>query len=204
MPQTGYCHLHDNPVAKKFWGLLPVEEASALMFFTRNSPYRGLIHRFKYSGEWNTSRTLGEWYGEQLRESGLYENVDLIVPIPLHPLRLLKRGYNQAEYIARGISKSLGRPVNCDCVVRSGYNRSQTKTEDHNDRWENVSGIFTVRKPERLAGKHILLVDDVLTTGATLISCGETIRRKVPDCRISIAALAVSAYELFSRHSGGH
>lgn len=203
MPQTGYCRVHDNPVARKFWGLLPTEEASSLIFFSTNSPYRELIHLFKYKGQWGISRTLGEWFGTQLREGGLYEGVDVIVPIPLHRRRLLKRGYNQSEYIAQGIARTLGKPLCCGNVVRSGYNRSQTRTRDHNDRWENVEGIFSVRRPEALAERHILLVDDVLTTGATLISCGETILRNVPGSRISIATLAVSAYELFGKHSGG-
>lgn len=203
MPLTGYCREHDNPVARKFWGLLPVEEASSMMFFIRNSPYRELIHRFKYSGQWGISRTLGEWYGEQLRQSGLYDGVDTLIPIPLHHRRMLSRGYNQSEYIARGIAKTLACPVECGNVVRSNYNRSQTKTRDHNDRWDNVEGIFSIRHPEKLSGKHLLLVDDVLTTGATLVSCAETILKTVPDCRISIATLSVSTYELFGKQSGG-
>ena len=203
MPLTGYAREHDNPVARKFWGLLPVEEACALMFFVKGNQYRSMIHGFKYRGQWRTSLRLGEMLGSELRESGLYDDVDIVVPVPLHYRRRLARGYNQAEYLARGIAGALDAKVDSRSVVRSTYNRSQASTRIRNDRWENVKGIFSVRKPERLSGRHILLVDDVLTTGATLIACGETIRQAVPDCRLSVAVLAVSAYELFGGHGQG-
>ena len=196
MPLTGYCTEHDNPVARKFWGLVPIEEASSLFFFSSHSPYRNLIHNFKYRGQWRVCEKMGIWFGKELRESGLYDTVDLIVPVPLHPRRLLLRGYNQSEYIARGIAASLGKHLEPHCLIRKRYNRSQTKTHSRKDRWENVSGIFSVRHPERLEGKHILLVDDVLTTGSTLTACAETLLKHLSSCRISIATLAVSLYEL--------
>lgn len=203
MPLTGYAHSHDNPVFKKFGGLLPIVEASSLLFFTRNSRYREMIHAFKYRGQWRTSLELGTLLGETLNEGGLYRTIDLIVPIPLHYRRRLKRGYNQAEYLAEGISRSLKVPVDKTCLKRRVHNPSQASTRQRKERWENVQGIFTVRHPEKIAGCHILLVDDVLTTGATLISCAETLLEKVPECRISIATLAVSAHELFGRQAGG-
>ena len=204
MPLTGYAREHDNPVARKFWGLLPVEEACAMMFFVRGNQYRSMIHDFKYRGQWRTSLRLGAMLGTELRDGGLYDGVDVVVPVPLHGRRLLVRGYNQAEYLARGIAEALHREVDRRSVVRSTYNRSQATTRVRSDRWENVKDIFSVRRPDRLSGRHILLVDDVLTTGATLMACGETILRAVPDCRISVAALAVSAYELFGgRGKGG-
>lgn len=204
MPLTGYAREHDNPVARKFWGLLPVREACAMMFFVRSSPYRSMIHDFKYRGQWRTCSYLGGMLGAELRDGGLYADVDTVVPVPLHGRRRFVRGYNQAEYLAEGIAGALHAEVDGRSVVRSTYNRSQTAAQARDERWENVRGIFSVRRPERLAGRHVLLVDDVLTTGATLVACGETILRAVPDCRISIAALAVSAYELFGgRGKGG-
>ena len=203
MPLTGYWAEHDNPVLRKFGGLLPLREASSLIFYTPNSKYRTLVHRFKYYGQWRDSLILGEMTGKKLKESGLYDSVDTVVPVPLHLVRRLKRGYNQAEYLAQGIARELDIPLDTASVTRSGYNRSQTKTKDHADRWENVAGIFSVRRPARLDGRHILLVDDVLTTGATLISCAEEILRRCPSCRISIATLSVSAYELFGKRGGG-
>lgn len=203
MPLTGYARSHDNPVFKKFGGLLPVVEASSLLFFTRNSRYREMIHAFKYRGQWRTSLELGILLGESLREGGLYRTVDIIIPIPLHYRRRLKRGYNQAEYLAEGISRCLGIPVYKNGLKRQVHNPSQASTRQRNERWENVQGIFSVRHPEKITGHHILLVDDVLTTGATLVSCAETLLKSVPECRISMATLAVSAHELFGRHAGG-
>ncbi len=197
MPLTGFARQADNPVARKFYGHLPLDAASSYYYFVHGSGFRDLIHRFKYQGGWAIAQKLGAWYGAELKESGLYGGIDLVVPIPLHWLRRLQRGYNQSEYLARGIASALGVPVESHSVVRRVYNVSQThRTKD--ERWENVHGIFAVRHPERLVGRRLLLVDDVLTTGATLISCGETILRAVPDCRLSIATLAVARGELRS------
>lgn len=203
MPLTGYCSIHDNPVYAKFGGLIPVQEASSWLFFTTPSRYRDLIHSFKYRGTWKLCNQLGTLMGYALAEGGLYQDVDLILPVPLHPFRKWRRGYNQAEYLAEGIAKALKRPVCRDHLIRKHYNRSQATTLKRHQRWENVQNIFAVHHPEHLSGKHLLLMDDVLTTGATLISCAETLLKNSPDCRISIATLAVSAHELFGRHKGG-
>ena len=148
-------------------------------------------------------QSIGHFDGICTCRRGLYQDVDLILPVPLHPFRKWRRGYNQAEYLAEGIAKALKRPVCRDHLIRKHYNRSQATTLKRHQRWENVQNIFAVHHPEHLSGRHLLLVDDVLTTGATLISCAETLLKNSPDCRISIATLAVSAHELFGRHKGG-
>ncbi len=199
MPQTGYCSLHDNPVYHLFDGLLPVVEASSWLLFLPQSRSRNLIHSFKYRGQWRISRQLGHSMGEALREGGLYSGVDLVVPVPLHPLRRLWRGYNQAEYLAEGVAHALGKPLCTQGVARSRHNPPQVSTHAHNERWSNVQAIFTVRHPQLLEGRHILLIDDVLTTGATLVSCAETILQASPGSRVSIATLAVSSRELSHR-----
>lgn len=203
MPLTGYCAIHDNPVYEKFGGLLPVTEASSWLFFTTHSRYRDLIHSFKYHGAWNLSRNMGRLMGYALADGGLYKDIDLIIPVPLHPFRRWHRGYNQAEYLAEGIAQALKCPVSRNNLIRKRYNRSQAHTSQRDQRWDNVQNIFAVRHPDRFADKHLLLVDDVLTTGATLVSCAETLLQYAPNCRISIATLAVSAHELFGRHKGG-
>jgi len=189
-PLTGYWRHFDNPLTGSFAGLLPVIHASALLFFAGESGWRRLIHDFKYRGRWHLAREMGRWYGAELADSDWYRTVDLILPVPLHWRKLLRRGYNQSEYLAEGIAEALGCEVDRRSVVRIRNNPSQTR-QSHEERWENVSGIFRVRRPERLQGKHLLLVDDVLTTRATMISFGETILKAVPDCRLSVAVLAV-------------
>lgn len=194
-PFTGFWTEVDNPVARKFWGLVPVINASAFLFFVPGNGYRDLVHGFKYSGRWRDALEMGRWYGGELARSGLYSGVDVIVPVPLHLRRKLARGYNQSDYIALGISESLGVEVDDRTVRRHKHNPSQTLREAR-ERWDNVKGIFSLRHPERLAGHHILLVDDVLTTGSTLTACAEAILAAAPDVHISIAVLAVSRHHL--------
>lgn len=194
-PLTRFWLAPDNPLARSFWGLLPIEQASALLFFSPHSGWRQLIHDFKYHHQWRLALEMGRWYGTELAESDLFFAVDVVIPIPLHWKKRLLRGYNQSEYLARGIAEKLG--VECDFrSVRRHRNNPSQAQRSHEERWENVEGIFSVRHPERLRGRHILLVDDVLTTRATMISCGEAILRAVPDCRLSIAVLAASKHHI--------
>lgn len=194
-PLTGYWRQFDNPLVRSFWGLLPVIHASALLFFSGGGGWRHLIHDFKYRGSWRLAREMGLWYGSELAECDWYRAVDVVIPVPLHWRKRLQRGYNQSEYLAEGIAEALGCEVDRRSVIRRRNNPSQTH-HTHEERWENVAGIFEVRRPERLRGRHILLVDDVLTTRATMVSCGEAILRAVPDCRISVAVLAASKRHL--------
>lgn len=191
IPLTGYWEETDNPVKEQLSAHLPVRHASAFFHYVPGSPFRGLVHRFKYQGGWRYVRDMGEWFGSCLAGSGLYGDVDFIVPIPLHPRKFFRRGYNQSEYIAQGISRALGAPVCTGNLVRTRHSKSQTKVEGRR-RWDNVHGAFGVRHPELLAGRHILLVDDVLTTGSTLVAAGGELLRTVEDVSISIAALAVA------------
>ncbi len=190
-PLTGFQEQIDNPVVQKFWGIVKVVNACAFMYFVHGSGFRSLIHDFKYRGRWQEALMAGEWFGGELDKSPLYADIDIIVPIPLHLRKFLHRGYNQAEYLARGMARSMGVKVDTRSVVRKVYNESQALRPRH-ERWKNVEDIFAVSRPERLAGKHILLVDDVLTTGATICSCAEAIENAVPDCRLSIACFATA------------
>ncbi len=192
MPLTNFSSRRENPVKLIFDNILPVEAATAMFWFVGDTEWQHIVHNFKYYGRWLFAQKMGEWFGEELRNSGNFEGIDLIVPIPLHYRRRLKRGYNQSEQLALGISRKMG--VECDfrAVRRSQYNDSQT-LKSRSERWENVEEIFEVRNAERLRGRHLLLVDDVLTTGATMISCASAILKACDgDVRISIASLAVS------------
>lgn len=138
---------------------------------------------------------MGEWYGRCLKESGLYDDVEVVVPLPLHPVKRCRRGYNQSEYIAEGIAAQLGVEVDRRSVRRKRNTESQA-LKARRDRAHNVEDAFAVGRPGRLAGRHVLLVDDVFTTGSTMLSCAGEILRSAPGCRISIAALAVSRHAL--------
>lgn len=197
IPLTGYCYRSDNPIKEYFDTLIPTEQCSAMFFYKSESLWRSAIHRFKYSGAWNIAYRLGGWYGSELKASGLYDDVDIIIPVPLHWTKTMKRGYNQCNYIAAGMAKELGIKVDRRILYRRRNNPSQTQQSSY-ERWDNVSDIFAVRHPERLRYRHVLIVDDVLTTGATINSCAHAILEAAPSCKISIATLAVAGR--LSRH----
>ena len=193
IPLTNFWKDHDNPVKELFDGIVPIVEGSSFFYFSGTSLWRTLVHRFKYGGRWKIAYEMGRWYGAELKASGLYDDIDIIVPIPLHPLKLLSRGYNQSTYLAEGIAHSMGLGVDSRSLRRHRNNPSQARRHA-NDRWQNVEDLFSVRRPERLRNRHILLVDDVLTSGATLSSAIGAILNAVPDCRISVATLAVTRH----------
>lgn len=196
IPLTYFHFDPENPMALKIKSLCPsVINATAQYFYINNGRWRKVIHQIKYNKSWYTAYKIGYWYGFDLLESPLYQDIDMIVPVPLHTSRLLKRRYNQSEKIAEGLAKAMKITVNRSTLKRSKNNPSQvTRTKEQ--RWHNVQGIFRVKQGEQFENKHILLVDDVFTTGATLISCIETITAAAPSCRISVATMAVSRYEI--------
>lgn len=190
-PLTNYWTRSDNPVKSRFDGIVQIVEGSSFLFFNHQSPWQSAIHSFKYGGKWLYAYNLGLWFGAELKDSGLYDDIDLILPVPLHPMKILSRGYNQSTYLAEGIAKQLGKPIDNRSVRRLRNNPAQARKKSH-DRWLNTEELFGVRYPERLRAKHILVVDDVLTTGATISSCIAAIKEAAPDCRISVATLSVS------------
>jgi ComF family protein len=192
MPLTNFAKHKDNPVKLLFENILPVESATAMFWFVGGTEWQHIVHNFKYYGRWFFAQKMGEWLGEELCDSGNFEDIDLIIPIPLHYRRRLQRGYNQSEQLAIGVGRKMGAKCDFRSVFRRLYNDSQT-SKSRDDRWENVESVFEVRNADRLRGKHILLIDDVLTTGATMASCAATIVKACEgDVRISIASLTVS------------
>ena len=195
MPMTGYIGRIDNAMERRLWGLMPFVQAAALYFYIEGSPYRRIIHAFKYGSKWRLARDMGEWLGGELVRSRAFDEVDVIVPVPLHPLRRMWRGYNQSEYLAEGVAKALGRPIDSRSLRRTRYTTSQVRRAK-NQRWENVHGRFAMRRGASFAGRHVLLVDDVFTKGETLCACADAILREAPDCQISVITLAVSQREV--------
>jgi ComF family protein len=189
LPRTDFHLSQDNPVARIFWGRIRIENATAYYFFNKGSRFRRLIHELKYLGKQDIGIELGRAFGYDLLKSG-FRDIDMVVPVPLHQKKLKKRGFNQSECIARGIAEAMTRPINSSSVIRAADTSTQTRKSRY-DRWLNVEGVFRVTEKDLLAGKHILLVDDVLTTGATMEACAAAIL-EVEGTKVSIAALAVA------------
>jgi ComF family protein len=188
IPLTRNWNERENSVEQIFWGRIPIVAATSYFFFARGSKYRILLHKLKYSGRADIGVVLGSWFGNELAACDIFLDVDFIVPVPLHPKKQKSRGYNQSEKICTGLSAAMNKPVDTKTLVRSEFTNTQTQ-KNRMERWHNVSNVFEVKDAEKLKDRHILLVDDVLTTGATLEACCNAIIASV-DCRISIATLA--------------
>ena len=189
LPQTDFHLEQDNPLARKFWGRVPLKYAFAYLRFVKTGKVQTLLHHLKYYGKEEVGDMLGKWYGNELRKKGFEGEFDLILPVPLHLSKLRKRGYNQCDSIARGLAEGLQIDWSNSVLLRKQANISQTK-KDRVERWENVESIFEVINPQLVENKNILIVDDVITTGATLEACCVPLQKA--GCRsLSIASLAV-------------
>ncbi len=188
IPCTDYHLCRENPVEQLFWGRCKIETAAAFSYYNKGSRIRNLIHYLKYRGINEIGSELGRIYGLSLKSSGFTDTIDFIIPVPLHPSKQRSRGFNQSELIADGISDATGIPVNKSAVVRIISSSTQTKRSRY-ERWVNVEGIFNVKDPESIRGKHILLIDDVITTGSTMESCINEIL-KTEGVKVSVAAIA--------------
>lgn len=200
LPVTRYCHDPENPVAQMFWGRFPIAHASAYLFFRHGSNYQAMIHRIKYSGRTRVAALLGRMYGQEMKAGGLYGDVDVVVPVPMARAKQFSRGYNQSELIARGVAEALGVPLDVSSFCKRVSTRSQAR-QSIDKRWENVQGVFCLRDPVAFNGKHILLVDDVVTSGSTVESAAVEILSKTTGSTVSVAALFVS-YRLVSKMNG--
>lgn len=183
-------HFHKNPeneVAQMFWGRATIENASAYLYFDKKSMVQLLLHKLKYKGEKEIGEFLGRLIGYELQGTA-FENIDFIIPLPLHRKRQKQRGYNQSEMIAIGIAQVFNKKVITNLLVRKYANPTQTRKHRY-ERWLNVQEVFEVSNYQSIAHKHILLVDDVITTGATL-EAGSAVLLKGENTRVSIIAVA--------------
>ena len=187
IPRTNYHLQNENPVEQLFWGRCFIEKAAAFSYYTKGSRIRNLIHKLKYSGIKEIGYELGRIYAVSLKSSGFTDDIDIIIPVPLHSAKKRIRGFNQSEYISSGISAVTGLPVNTESLIRIVISATQTNRSRY-DRWTNVEGIFRVSSAASIRGKHILLVDDVITTGSTIESCVNELL-KVEEVKVSVIAL---------------
>ncbi len=188
LPQTGFFTAPGNPVEKKFYGRIPVAHAAAVYYFTKDSLMQHLFFRLKYHHHREVGFYLGKIMGHLLQESERFQDVDVLVPLPLNPKKEAIRGYNQAAVICEGITAVWHKPVLRQAVVRTHFTGTQTQ-KDRIDRWQNMQEVFAVADAAAVAGKHVLLIDDIVTTGATLEACGAVILA-VKNTRLSLAAVA--------------
>lgn len=180
---------HCAEIEKLFWGIVPVERAASYFYYRKGSPYNNLLHHLKYKNRPQIGVLLAKNAATELLTKGFFNGVELILPLPLSKKKERSRGYNQCDYIAEGLSQVTGIPVVRGCITRTKANETQTH-KNRQERWKNVEGIFAVSNPDAVRGKHILLIDDVLTTGATISDCARALVRA--GCRVTIFTLAYS------------
>ena len=188
LPETGFIDVADNPVEKIFYGRLRLEQAAAGYYFTKDSLLQHLIGQVKYKRHRDLGTYLGKLIGHQLNKSTRFNDVALLVPLPLNARKEAKRGYNQATLICEGIAQVWQKTIVADAVVRTVFTQSQTN-KTRIARWQNMEGVFAIANAKQLQGKHILLVDDITTTGATLEACGSEILQ-VANTKLSIVTVA--------------
>jgi ComF family protein len=188
LPYTNFHLQADNIVAQQFYGKINIEAAYALYYFNKGGKVQNLMHHFKYKGMQQIGDLLGNIAGSQLKENPIFNTVDLIIPVPLHKKRLKERGYNQSTRFANGLAQKINAVVEDNNLQRAVATATQTH-KSRFARFENMQDVFVVKHPEKLANKHILLVDDIITTGSTLESCGMVLL-KIPGLTLSIATIA--------------
>lgn len=190
LPRTEI-HCDDfNLIHERLAGKVPIERAGAFFYYYRESPYAKLIQMAKYKSRPVIAKSLGRRYSMEIVDSGFFKDMDLILPVPLHWRKLISRGYNQSEMIARGVAASIDIPIGNNIVARRRHS-SQTAKGAYG-RWLNTENVFAVKDADELVGKHVLLIDDVVTTGATLLRCCEAIHKASPTTRISVLTLAAA------------
>jgi ComF family protein len=191
LPYTKFEAMVGNAVEKIFWGRIPIQQAASIFYFTKDSIVERLLYQLKYRGRKEVGLYCGQLMGQALKSSGCFREIDLIIPLPLFRKKEHQRGFNQAALIGEGLSEVLSVPVSTDIVERVEATETQTH-KNRVERWQNMQGRFLLKDSTAIQNKNVLLVDDVVTTGATLESCGQELL-KVPNISLSILTLAYSS-----------
>lgn len=190
IPKTKFETNDKNELVSRFYGKLEIEHGSSFLYFHKSGLTQKVLHTIKYESMPELGELFGRWYGHELLKHNIEEKVDFIIPVPLHPRKEKIRGYNQSYFIAKGISEVTKIPINNELLVRIHYLSSQTQ-QTKEQRWKSVSEAFNLVDRSKVVGKHVLLVDDVITTGATLEACGRQLLNN-GAAGISIATLAIA------------
>jgi ComF family protein len=192
LPRTNYHLSETNPVSKHFWGKTHITYATAFLYFHKGDRVQHLIHQLKYKGDKEVGQVIGNLFGNALMNTNTFTQAHLLIPVPLHNSRQHARGYNQSEMLALGIAKAMGIPVKNDVLYRKQKTETQTRKRRYN-RFENMYDVFEVRNADIYKNHHFLLVDDVITTGSTLVSCADKLLT-IEGAKVSIAAMAFAHY----------
>ncbi|MBW1295848.1 ComF family protein [Aquimarina litoralis] len=190
LPLGNFHKVNAKKIEKVFYGRAKIENATSLLVFEKDSLVQNLIHNLKYRGQQEIGKELGIWLGHELTQSDAYQNIDIIIPVPLHPKRLKERGYNQVAKFGQEIAKQLQADYIDFVLKKNSYNEKQSK-KNRLSRWSNTSETFGIQNESILINKHILLVDDIVTTGATLEACIQVLK-SIPSIKISIATMAIT------------
>ena len=190
LPKTRFHRHRNNQLTRIFWGRQPIETGTSLYYFQKGGKVQRLIHQFKYKGNTSLGFFLGALLGRDIASSKMYDGINYILPVPLHPKKERQRGFNQSEIIARGIASSTFVLCSKELLIRKQETTTQTRKSRFN-RWQNVSEVFDTPNPAALEGKGILLVDDVITTGSTLEACTAKLLA-IKGVRVWIATLAIT------------
>ncbi|GGX07570.1 ComF family protein [Aquimarina muelleri] len=190
LPLGNFHNVNAKKIEKVFYGRVKIENATSLFIFYKDSLVQNLLHNLKYRGQEEIGIELGKWLGQELQQSTKYQDIDIVIPVPLHKRRMRQRGYNQVEKFGIEIAKTLNAEY-INCVLKKiSYNKKQSKHKLKN-RWRNTVETFGTQKESLLINKHILLVDDIVTTGATIESCVNVLKH-IPGIKISIATMAIT------------
>lgn len=188
LPETHFFEASNNPIEKIFYGRLPINAGAAAWYFHKNSALQALIFQLKYKSNKDVGLFIGKQMGALLAASERFSSIDALVPVPLHPQAHSKRGFNQAALICEGIGQVWHKPVLTGAIARTKHTSTQTK-QTRAERWDNMENAFTIKDPTSINGKHLLIIDDVITTGATIEACGKTLLT-IKNVRVSVAAAA--------------
>ena len=188
LPETHFFEAPGNPIEKIFYGRLPIRAGAAAWYFHKNSALQALLFQLKYKSNEDVGLFIGKQMGALLAASERFATIDALIPVPLHPQALSKRGFNQAALICEGIGQVWHKPVHTGAITRTKHTNTQTK-QSRAIRWENMENAFSIKDHTPIASKHLLLIDDVITTGATIEACGKTLL-SVKDVQLSVAAAA--------------
>ena len=191
LPKTNFHNFYDNPVMENFQGKVRASSATSYLYYPKAGRVQQMIHNFKYRNKLEVGRILGRMFAADLASSPYFNTIEVIIPIPLHWTKMKTRGFNQSEIIARAMAKPLNTQVVTDVLLRPFATETQTK-KTRIERVENVSGKFQLKNQEKITGKHILLLDDVITTGSTMESCADLLNQ-VEGVKLSIASLGFAS-----------